>query len=269
MGSIRGHYEWDDDDLTPGRKKEGGLHQNLFDSDGNLKGSARFVPDDGVEHEPLVVTETVFITVEERRRTEADEQFEEAVRELLKLAIGYGIGKAKPHVSRWLRESAQPAIEAQRAKVVARRRRRQLRRAGEAVALEIPDEAVAEPLQEVAEAADENRPDMSLAEAQARYLAAIAAKAYSEEQLRLVNGANIVNGDGMAELKRSLAEIPTEHVVGVIETMAANPSLLSDEALAQLASILGREALVRPQVLLPGKSAPVAARPLRLRGDRR
>lgn len=44
MARIAGHYEWADDDLTPGRKREGGLHQNLFDARGNLKGSARFVP---------------------------------------------------------------------------------------------------------------------------------------------------------------------------------------------------------------------------------
>ncbi|MFY1674029.1 hypothetical protein ACN27G_29430 [Plantactinospora sp. WMMB334] len=24
MGRIKGHYEWNDDDLTPGQKKEGG-----------------------------------------------------------------------------------------------------------------------------------------------------------------------------------------------------------------------------------------------------
>ena len=47
MASIKGRYEYDDDDLTPGKKKEGGLHQNLFDSEGNLKGSARFIPDEG------------------------------------------------------------------------------------------------------------------------------------------------------------------------------------------------------------------------------
>jgi hypothetical protein len=44
VGRISGHYEWDDDDLTPGHKKKGGLHQNLFDSEGNLKGSARSSP---------------------------------------------------------------------------------------------------------------------------------------------------------------------------------------------------------------------------------
>ena len=31
-----GIYEWDDDELTPGRKKEGGWSQNLFDPDGHL-----------------------------------------------------------------------------------------------------------------------------------------------------------------------------------------------------------------------------------------
>lgn len=34
MVSIDGRYVYDDDDLTPGTKKEGGLHQNLFDKDG-------------------------------------------------------------------------------------------------------------------------------------------------------------------------------------------------------------------------------------------
>ncbi len=59
VGRIPGYYEWDDDDLTPGRKKEGGLHQNLFDADGSLKGSARFVPSDEVDRDPVYVTEYV------------------------------------------------------------------------------------------------------------------------------------------------------------------------------------------------------------------
>jgi hypothetical protein len=64
MGRIRGHYEWDDDNLSPGRNKGGGLHQNLFDADGKLKGSARFVPDSGSESEPLIVTETVYVPIQ-------------------------------------------------------------------------------------------------------------------------------------------------------------------------------------------------------------
>jgi hypothetical protein len=53
VASILGFLEWDDDDLTPGNKKEGGLHSNLFDDDGKLKGSARFVPKD--KPDPVVI----------------------------------------------------------------------------------------------------------------------------------------------------------------------------------------------------------------------
>ena len=63
MGRIAGHYEWDNDDLRPGRKSEGGLHQNLFDSDGALQGSARCVPDEKSEGEPLGITECIYVPV--------------------------------------------------------------------------------------------------------------------------------------------------------------------------------------------------------------
>jgi hypothetical protein len=103
MGRIRGHYEWDDDHLTPGQKKEGGLHQNLFDSDGNLKGSARFIPDHGSEPEPFIVTETVYVPVEQRRRTREEEELTEAIAYLVAHFIDRGIAKAKPHVEQWWR----------------------------------------------------------------------------------------------------------------------------------------------------------------------
>ncbi len=84
---------------------------------------------------------------------------------------------------------------------------------------------------------------MSSAEAQARYLAALAARAYSDEQMRLVTSAQIVDGEGFAELKRSLAELPSDQVKGLIEAMATNPSMLNEDTLAELASILGRRSL--------------------------
>ena len=85
---------------------------------------------------------------------------------------------------------------------------------------------------------------MSRAEAQARYLAALAARAYSDEQMRLVTGANIVDGEGdggsVAELERSLAELPPAQVRSLLEKMAADPTMFSEHTLAELASILGR-----------------------------
>jgi len=236
MGRIKGHYEWDDDDLTPGQKKEGGLHQNLFDSEGNLKGSARFIPDDGSEPEPLVVTETVYVPVEQRRRTREEEELQQAIADLVSHLIDRGIAKAKPLAEQWWRETARPAIDAQRAKMLERRRsRRKAQKKAPVI-----EGTVVKPSQELTEASEEDRPNMSSAEAQARYLAALAARAYSDEQMRLVTSANIVDGEGLVELKRSLAELPSDQIKSLLEAMATNPSMLGEDTLAKLASILGR-----------------------------
>jgi hypothetical protein len=80
---------------------------------------------------------------------------------------------------------------------------------------------------------------MSKAEAQARYLAALAARAYSDEQIRLVENAYIVDGESIAELQRSLTELPSGEVRRLLEEMAKNPSMLNENSLAELASILG------------------------------
>src|SRR5689334_3267727 len=113
MGRIKGHYEWDDDGLIPGQKKEGGLHQNLFDGEGKLKGSARFVPDDGSEDD-FVVTENVFLDAEQRRLTREQEERAEFIAEVLFHLIGLGIAKATPIAKHWWRETARPAIGAPR-----------------------------------------------------------------------------------------------------------------------------------------------------------
>lgn len=195
-GESRG-YEWDDDDLTPGQKKEGGLHQNLFDSDGNLKGSARFIPDDETDSDDLVITETVYVPIEQRRKSREQEELEEAIAAIVAHLIDRGIARAKPIVAQWYRETARPAFAAQRAKIVARSARRKAHKTG------VIEAANVEPGQELIEAPAEDRPDMSRAEAQARYLAALAARAYSDEQMRLVASANIVDGggDGITELE--------------------------------------------------------------------
>lgn len=237
MGRIKGHYEWDDDDLTPGQKKEGGLHQNLFDSKGDLKGSARFIPDDGLDSEPFVITETVYVPIEQRRKSREQEQLEEAIAALVSHLIGRGIAKSRPLVAQWYRETARPAFDAQRAKLADRRSRRTERNKSTVI-----EGTIVAQEQELVEAPAEDRQSMSSAEAQARYLAALAARAYSDEQMRLVTGANIVDGDGdgQSELERSVAALPPAQVRSLLEKMVANPTMLSEDTLAELASILGR-----------------------------
>lgn len=254
MGRIRGHYEWDDDKLTPGQKKEGGLHQNLFDSEGNLKGSARFIPDNGSDSEPLVVTETVYIPVEQRRRTREQEELERAIADLVSHLINRGIAMAKPLAEQWWRETARPTIDAKRAKIAERRSRRKAKK------VPVVESSVVERPQELAEASEQTRPKMSSAEAQARYLAALAAQAYSDEQMRLVTSSHIVGDEGPAELKRSLAELPPDQVKSLLAAMATNPSMLAEDSLAELASVLGQRS---PSTLETLQSSGPAA------GDRR
>ena len=237
MGRIRGHYEWDDDDLTPSQKKEGGLHQNLFDSEGNLRGSARFIPDDGTDSEPLVITETVYVPTEQRRKSREQEELEDAIAAVVSHLIDRGIARARPLVAQWYRETVGPALDAQRAKIAERRSRRRDQKKSTVL-----EATVAEPGQELVEAQDAVRPNMSRAEAQSRYIAALASRAYSDEQMRLVMGANLLDGegDGLAELERSLAELPPAQVRSLLEKMVADPTMFSEDTLAELASILGR-----------------------------
>lgn len=234
VGRIKGYYEWDDDGLRPGQARAGGLHQNLFDSEGHLQGSARFVPTERSDAEPLVVTETVYITVEERRRTREEEEFQEVINELVYQLLRRGAAKALPVAERWWHEVARPAVDAQRTKLRDRVSRRKTQ----------TDLAAAQPLEggramDVAESVDE-RVKMSAAEAQARYLAALAARAFSDEQLRLVNDAEIVGAEDVDAVTQSLAALSPDQVKSLLAAMAKDPSLLTDEALADLASLLGR-----------------------------
>lgn len=235
MGRIKGHYEWDDDALTPGHKREGGLHQNLFDNEGNLKGNARFIPDQEDDPDPLVITETVYVPVEQRRRSREVEELEQTISDLITVGITYGIAKAKPYVEQWWREKARPGVDVRRAKWSERRMRRRWGKKTSAVEATVLDQS-----RGLADTAAGDRPQMSSAEAQARYLAALAARAYSDEQMRLVSDADIVESENLAQLKRSLAELPSDEVKSLIEAMATDPSLLGEDTLAELASLLGR-----------------------------
>lgn len=237
---IPGYYEWDDDDLTPGRKKEGGLHQNLFDADGSLKGSARFVPADEVDPDPVYdteyVTERVYVPAEERRLTAEQQELADLISEVLLTFMAKGIERAKPHLKRWWMESVRPFVGEQRARLSQRRRRRPLK--ADRARFEsdhLPDSSDQVPAESAVAA---SRPKMSSAEAQARYLAAMAARAFSEEQLRMVRSADIIDTENVAEVEARIAELPPSEVRELMSRMVTDPSMLGEETLAELASVL-------------------------------
>ncbi|NLI85077.1 MAG: hypothetical protein GX440_06730 [Propionibacterium sp.] len=242
MGRISGYYEWDDDDLTPGRKKEGGLHQNLFDADGSLKGSARFIPADEADPDPVYVTEyvteRVYVPAEERRLTPEQQELADLISAVLVAFLARGIERAKPHLKRFWTESLRPFLGDQHARLS------KLRQEGRPKADRAPlgsgrfpensDQAPTEDVLAV------SRSKMSSAEAQARYLAAMAARAFSEEQMRMVRSADIIDAENIAEVEARIAQLPPNELRELMSRMVTDPSMLCEETLAELASVFAR-----------------------------
>lgn len=234
MPRQAGYYEWDDADLRPGSKKEGGWHQTLFDADGKLKGNARFVPSDEAEFEPTVVYETVYVTSDTRREEFFDDEMKEAIAEALTALLMQGASRIAPHAKAWfgkrvraMRHSAKWG----RGKQVEQSQVGQ----GDEVADEVLSSALVESDQPVP------RPKMSSSEAQARMIAATAAQAFAEEQMRMVTGAEIVDASDIDEVRMQLASIPKQELEDLIALLGRRPELLSDDNLANLAAPLQRQ----------------------------
>ena len=253
MPSIDGRLEWDDDELTPGKKKEGGLHSTLFDADGNLKSSARFVPDeDDREAEPETVHMHIYHEAPARAKTPEQEAFEKAVAEQLTRLVDFSIEKLTPHAVRFWEDKARPALRSKVAKVKAKTKMKKTN--GDQPAVALP--ALAAACTDVASVQEDNV-EMTGAEARARYMLALAAQAFSDEQMRILAVANVVVDDDYAKLDRASAELPVQEAATLISALTS-PSLLGEDVLAELRRILeytpavGEPALIEAQALRPG-----------------
>lgn len=229
MGQQYGIFEWDDDELTPGRKKEGGWSQNLFDSDGHLKANARFVPLEEEPDDDLYETSLVYVPTEQRRLNEEEEKLAQFLGAILAEVIREGIEAALPHVKNWWSETAKPTAVSTIKKVAANRKK--AKEKPEKKAIHVNKEQCSEDLE-----ATPKKPTMSKAEAQARTLAALAAQMFSQEQFDLIRDARIVDERGEIESSDIFAEVPQKTLNELVKQLAHRPELLSDMNLAGLAS---------------------------------
>lgn len=84
---------------------------------------------------------------------------------------------------------------------------------------------------------------MSSAEWQRRFRAMQVARAFSEDQLRLLSGAQVIDGAGLAASADDKQQIAPQQFADRIKHMLeTNPALLSDEASVELVRVLGVEA---------------------------
>lgn len=251
MARIHGTYEYDDDDLTPGKKREGGLHQNLFDGEGNLKGSARFIPDDeqpmggfGFDYVDPYFAAQMAAEAEEiaRLREREREENAELILKVITILANVAYKKARPRALELWRDQVGPAVQARRDARALRKAERRTRREQKRVTgppesaegaipieTEIVEGTVIAPTDDLVHSSQGNRPKMSSSEAQTRYLMALAAKAFSDEQLRMVANADIGEDEGMVELENTLAQLPAAQVAQLTHQLELNPSVLADE----------------------------------------
>lgn len=241
MGRIPGYYEWDDDDLSPGQKAEGGLHQNLFDKDGKLKASARFVPSEESEPSSVHVTEHMFVTAEERRLSREQEELLNTVIKATIEGLFEQSVKAAPHVRQWWNSSFRPFLSKQRDRIPKLTKGKNHK--GDEILEPVVDDNTHQDRDLPAVADSGPRPKMSSAEAQARFLAAMAAHAYSEQQLALLNSADIIDSADLSEIQNRIAELPPHQVRELMTQIVSVPSMLTEDKLAMLASLLDRTAL--------------------------
>ena len=225
-----GYYEWDDPELHPGNKKEGGWHQTLFDADGKLKGNARFVPMEESELKPEVIHETVYVTSDARREELLDDEMREAIAWALAALVVKGAELAAPRVKAWWDKGAGS---------FRRVKRRSLRARSRPTTSENQDRVEEAQSSDLAQK-DEgtSRAKMSTAEAQARMIAAAAARAFAEEQMRLVTGAEILGATDLDEVRAQLASIPEHEMEQLTGLLVRQPDLLTDDSLANLAASL-------------------------------
>lgn len=233
MVKIHGYFEYDDDSLTPGQAKDGGLSQLLFDSEGKLSDHASFHPEDQDDEDDYKCDST-------SPNSDSDSEADAQAAALLILAVigaaagGYVlIRKATPHVQRMINERALPAV---------RSFWKKLRGQGsEAEEVDVDGTSVTvvqtPPAHEDAVAPGTDvavvKPQMSPDEWYARFRAMFEARKFADEQWKLLSSVQVLDDEAIAELQREMARNRPEAVVRQVTMMLEAASEIDADATAK------------------------------------
>ena len=251
-----GYYEWDDGSLTPGQKKEGGWHQNLYDSDGHLKDHARFIPtennnDDDNDDSEEDYSITTHVHEEERQSSEADTVIID-IAVLAAVAACYGAVVATPHIKRFWKEKVKPFF---RPKAKGQKdQQHSVHHDLEAIPVlveEPTDSKVSSenPSTDIVIAKEQQT--MSIDEAKARLILAAMGRAYSDEQLQMVINSHTIDTDELEAVCSELMRLPRAELVSIFENMARNSQISEADLTALLKQIRQTEVHVIDNRQLP------------------
>lgn len=240
MVSIKGRFEYPDD-LAPGHSKDGGLHHNLYDDQKILVGHAKFIPDDENEEDAPTEPPPVFFNTN-KCECESDSQARERldpeeIVEALIILIKFAEWTA-PRLKKLWNDQALPFIKSTHNRFARTRKADSPDTPSESATL--IESTPPDTSQEAIAKLEEERVSMGSEEASARFVAALMARLFSDEQVRILRSARIENeGDSLElrTLEKPTRQQITENVRLILET---NPSLLTKESLTELGKILAR-----------------------------
>jgi hypothetical protein len=215
MPRRRMWVEWDDDaELSKSQKNPGAYSPLTRDGDGKL---GHVTLDDVDEYEESLDDGRTRgldadATNEQRSRFEDVATLAEILAPLL--------AAAKPHVARWWKDQARPTIkstsDSARSRFARRRNASPLTSGNEA---DKPVDADSE----------DGHLSMSTDEAKQRLLAALVARAFSDEQVRLLGRARIEDAEGPLGFKSLMEQFTPQEIEGHVSLlMEANPALLHE-----------------------------------------
>lgn len=257
MPQEYGYYEWDDDSLTPGLRKEGGWHQNLYDSDGHLKDHARFIPtgnnndygDGDYSEDDYSITNHVH--EEKHQSSEADDAFIKISVPLIVVVVSACCGAilAMPPVKRFLKEKVKSFF---RSKV--KDQQHSIHHDLEAILIaaeEATDSKVSSENPSTDIVIAKKQQTMSIDEAKARLILAAMGRAYSEEQLQMVINSHTIDADELEAICSELMQLPRAELASIFENMARNSQMPEAELTALLKQIRQTEVHVIDNQQLP------------------
>ncbi|MGW2269638.1 hypothetical protein [Streptomyces yangpuensis] len=232
--------------LGRSRDGDGASSPNLFTPGSKgVKGQVKIYDIDEGEGDSLTDTPPVLHVAGEygadsrvRERLEPEE-----IVELLVILVE-AAERAAPHLKRWWNHQVRPFVKSTRSRLARTRK-------GESRAITPESSALVESVssedsQELVAELEGYRVTMRGAEARERFVAALVARLFSEEQLRILRNARIDDEDGSSQLSGVIETLTPKQVEGSIALMLENnPSLLDEATLAEIWKILGGSQVAR------------------------
>lgn len=177
-------------------------------------------------------SQVVFVTqyVDSDERTRDQEEVDDLLRALVVIGIYKAAERAAPHVKRWWNSKAVPFLAARLDAL--RGSRRAKARAGIRMEVEpaaIADSGHVEPTQDELAMLATYEASMSSDEARQRFVAALVAKRFHDEQMRILATVPIDDASPHAELARTVKALdPSEVELILNRALTENPHLLDD-----------------------------------------